>query len=296
MKPTHKTQRHFIVGDEWIYYKIYTGYNTSDQILINILKPIISKLLKNKIVDKWFYIRYSDPNPHIRLRLHINDKENIGVVLSSFFQKLKKHLEEDIIWKIQLETYNRELERYGFENIELAENIFYHDSEMIINFLTYNEDDNLRWLFSLKAIDDFLTIFKYSKNQKLALLESLKLGFYNEFKPSKEDKKSINQKYATHKKEIENILNTDLNSQNILNDFLILIKTRNKNIAATVTLLLRANKNNSLNIELDYLLSSFIHMTMNRIFISKNRTYELVCYDFLFKHYKTDLLKKNQEA
>ena len=42
------SKRKFVIGDEWLFYKIYTGPKTSDKIISEILYPTIQKLLINK--------------------------------------------------------------------------------------------------------------------------------------------------------------------------------------------------------------------------------------------------------
>ena len=71
---THKAQRTFIIGDNWLYYKIYTGAKTSELILTESIRPVVEELLKNNIIQKWFFIRYSDPHYHIRIRIYLNKK------------------------------------------------------------------------------------------------------------------------------------------------------------------------------------------------------------------------------
>jgi thiopeptide-type bacteriocin biosynthesis protein len=39
--------------------------------------------------------------------------------------------------------------------------------------------------------------------------------------------------------------------------------------------------------QLQDVLGSYIHMTMNRLFKSKQRMYEMLVYDFSYKNYKT---------
>jgi len=64
----HNTQRTFIPGDAWVYYKIYTGAKTSDILLTEIIKPVAEKLIEQELIDQWFFIRYADPKHHIRVR------------------------------------------------------------------------------------------------------------------------------------------------------------------------------------------------------------------------------------
>lgn len=42
----------------------------------------------------------------------------------------------------------------------------------------------------------------------------------------------------------------------------------------------------------DSLLSSYIHMMLNRLFRSKNRIHELVIYDFMYQYYKSEIARE----
>jgi hypothetical protein len=52
-------QRKFILGDEWLYYKIYLGEYVSDFVLTNIVYVISKQLIDNKIIDKVFFHKIS---------------------------------------------------------------------------------------------------------------------------------------------------------------------------------------------------------------------------------------------
>ena len=77
-------QRSFTVGDNWLYYKIYTGSRTSDMILLDIIKPLTESLLNDDVIDKWFFIRYNDPDAHIRLRFLLSENSSLAQVVSTF--------------------------------------------------------------------------------------------------------------------------------------------------------------------------------------------------------------------
>jgi len=52
-------KRTFIIGDEWLYFKVYTGYKTADTLLTDTVFPLSQYLLKEKLIDHWFFIRYA---------------------------------------------------------------------------------------------------------------------------------------------------------------------------------------------------------------------------------------------
>ncbi len=288
-------QRNFILGDNWLYYKIYTGPKTADAVLAEIIKPIAEQLKKEGIIDKWFFIRYADPKHHIRVRFHYNKPENVAKVINSLYPYFKEYVDEDFIWKIQIDTYQRELERYGSNTMELSEELFYHDSVMMVTFIDMIEGDEgeeLRWLFSIRAMDSFLDSFKYTDEEKLQLLDRLKTGFGIEFGMSRMLKKQLDDKFRVERKKLEEFMVFKADDNPDYAPILDVLKAKEEAIAPLVLKILIIKEAGNLEKDLHDLMSSYIHMLMNRLFKSKNRLHEMVCYDFLYRYYKSMIARK----
>ncbi|MCC8199436.1 MAG: hypothetical protein LIP06_12945 [Tannerellaceae bacterium] len=50
------------------------------------------------------------------------------------------------------------------------------------------------------------------------------------------------------------------------------------------------------NLDIEYLISSYIHMMMNRIFRSRNRVHELIIYDFMDRYYKSKVARSKYNS
>ncbi|SHG70496.1 thiopeptide-type bacteriocin biosynthesis protein [Flagellimonas flava] len=290
-----KVDRNLIPGDEWLYYKVYAGPKTSDSILTDIIKPVTEKLLEEKIIKSWFFIRYTDPKHHLRLRFQVFDLKNIGEVINRLYPYFKQLMNEDLIWKTQIETYQRELERYGDNTMELSEEIFFHDSVCIVNFLDMIEGDEgeeLRWLFSLRAMDRFLDTFAYSLEEKLSLLDRLKTGFGIEFGISRPLKKQLDDKYRAESKKIERFMRLKNEDKSTFYPILEILDQREFRIQPLALRINGHKKRDGLKVRYNDLMASYLHMFMNRLFKSKNRLHELVCYDFLYRYYKSVVARK----
>ena len=289
------TQRNFILGDCWLYYKLYTGPKTADTILTEIINPIAQELLKTNIIDSWFFIRYADPKHHLRVRFHFKDNASASKIIDKLYIPFKNFIEKDLLWNVQLDTYKRELERYGSNTMELSEKLFFHDSTMIANFIDLIEGDEgeeIRWLFGLRAIENLLNIFQYTDESKLNLLEILKTNFGNEFNMSRPLKKQLDIKYRDFRTKIDEFMTCTVDSNPDYASVLQLLDAKSihvKNIAISI---LQYQKDAKLEFTLDNLLSSYIHMLMNRLFKSNNRLHEMVCYDFLYRYYKSAWAQK----
>ena len=192
-------QRTFVIGDEWLYYKIYSGVKTADLILKEIINPITKRLLSNNTIDNWFFIRYSDPQLHLRVRFHLTKKDNISEVIKIINNYTKPYIAQNQIWKLQVDTYQREIERYGINTMELSETLFFYDSSMIVNMLDFingDEGENIRWQFCLRAIDSFLDDFHYNIEQKKELMKVYIDYFSNEFNINKDARMNLGRKYT----------------------------------------------------------------------------------------------------
>ena len=288
----NRPQRNFSVGSEWLYYKLYTGHKTADLILTEIIKPMTEEFIGQEIIDKWFFIRYADPKHHLRVRFRSLDSQNIGRVITSLHEPLDHFMKQDLIWKIQLDTYQRELERYGQHTMELSESLFYHDSDAIVQFLDLIEGDEgeqLRWLYGLRSIDHLLESFEYPLGEKLVLMEMLKTGFGREFGMSWPLKKQLDEKYRKERENIEGFMVFTKESEPDYEPILTILEKKKQLLKPLTQQILDLRKNDKLELELNNLMGSYIHMLMNRLFKSKNRLNEMVCYDFLYRYYRSRL-------
>lgn len=280
------TQRIFIPGDHWIYYKLYCGARTADSMLTETLLPLTEMLVQNGVISKWFFIRYADPDFHIRLRFYVEDTNQAGEVIAQLHQALSTYVADHMIHKIQLDTYTRELERYGAGTIEVSEELFYYESRMLLRLIEVVEEDALFFLSVLRAIDRLLHSFEYSIEQKLALVTVNAQAFKKEFEANKQLNKQLDKKYRNLREQVAIFLTPNP----LPSDYAILdqlLADWQHGTQQAVAFIKTCNTNRTLEVQLDYLISSYIHMLVNRAFRSRQRFYELVCYDFLTKYYRS---------
>lgn len=286
----YQVERNFPIGSEWLYYKIYCGINTADKVLKEIVAPVTENLFEEDLISKFFFIRYADPEVHLRIRFKIKNLVHLGKIIQHFNSQLQESLNSGIISKIQIDTYKRELERYGSNSMEIAESLFYIDSLAIIQVLdTIGDDDNMRWKIALKWIDDFLDNFNSNLHQKFDLIQNFKDSFIKEHGEGKGLKVQLDGKFRLTRKEIESAF-----SESHFEILRQVISFKNQRISELTTKIIELDLKGELEVELNSLVGSFLHMSINRFFKSRQRTYEMVLYDLLFKYYKS-LIAKNQK-
>lgn len=257
-------QRSFAPGSEWLYLKMYCNSNISDHLLATEIKPILDKLIDENRIKSAFFIRYTDPHYHLRIRLNVSNKKEYAEVLQLLYDSLDPYFQKEMIWNLQVDSYQRELERYGSEYIEDTEVAFYYDSILLLNLLnkdSFAENEELRLFAAVKNIDGWLSLFGLSLQEKMDFCKTMENVFSKEF--SGDFKTHINSKFRILKEDLYAFL-TDFEFQEEFDH-------RNQNIK-------------QLNLCKEKL-SSYIHMSINRWFPSEQRALELMTYSFATKYY-----------
>ena len=282
-------QRDFFLGSEWLYYKIYTGVKTADYVLLEKLAPIITDLKRKKIIKKWFFIRYKDTDEHLRIRFQLNKTDDLSTVIQTFYSVFNPLIEQNLVWKIQTDTYQREIERYGKSTMQDSEFLFWKDSEMTLRYIeikSFFDNQELPLLYSFLTIDSFLNSFQLSNQEKLFLMDTLQFSFKKEFEVERIQKKELDKSYRSLYPQIEQFLAASV--ENAFSEIYDIVNTKVKQIDKKA-LKIKAK----IEIPLHTFLSSHIHMMLNRQYTSRQRMYELIIYDHLFRYYKTLEYKSN---
>jgi thiopeptide-type bacteriocin biosynthesis protein len=286
-------QRNFSIGSEWLYMKFYAGVKVTDTILVQAIKPVLEKLFEEKLIDKWFFIRYADPEKHLRFRVHLPHLSGLGIVFQNIKEAIQPFENEGIIWKVQADTYQREIERYGANVMELSETLFCEDSNAILQMLAQtwgDEREPIRWQWTLKVIEALLNDFGLTLAEKKNLLERMKTSFANEFGMDKSLKHQIDQRFRDNRRTIERILDDSLNESH---EYAPLFEVIYQKSQRTIEIIEQI-KQQKTEVELLKYLSDIIHMTVNRAISDNQRVHELVMYDFLFRHYQAEMAKRKK--
>ncbi|MET2743968.1 thiopeptide-type bacteriocin biosynthesis protein, partial [Staphylococcus caprae] len=94
--------------------------------------------------------------------------------------EVNSFFEEEQAVKIVVDSYTREIERYGTQTMEFSENIFFYDSLAICDFLSLiygDEGEVLRGKFAFVNIDRLLDDFGYTIEDKKHLINNISESF-----------------------------------------------------------------------------------------------------------------------
>ena len=288
--------RSFLPGSEWLYVKLYCGTKSADKILREAIVPVLEECDGNGWVEQFFFIRYADPAFHLRLRFRLTSVNHLGAVMQRLHSWISSEEIADLVWKVQTDTYHRELERYGSATVGHAEALFDSQSRAVLAVL---QSDNgatepVRWLWLLKAIDHLLGQFGFDLPQKLSFLSSIKAAFHQEYSADAALLNQLAAIYRSHRKPIEQSLSAMPSA-----DFQPLVaileacSTRSNTVIAD---LLERHAKGILEVPLNDLLASYVHMLVNRVVSADPRTHELALYDLLFTYYRSQIERSKQTS
>ena len=272
----------FIPGSEWLYLKIYTGVKASDIILEEVITPLIECFQADKYISQWFFIRYNDPKPHLRVRFKLNNIDNYNKIIEKINEALREYVGSGEISNIVIDTYNREIERYGENTIEEAEILFCKNSEFTLQCLQYDDEEKI--IITLFYIDEILNKLNLSAQEKLDWIKYFNTAFKHEFNADKKLNSQLDKKYRDFKPKYLDFLQ----SEEFLEDRNAVISNIQESNSVLQNII-SCNENQSLGVSLQSFFNSIFHMNINRFFVSNQRLFELVIYDYLLRYYKMKL-------
>ncbi len=289
--------RVFPPGSEWLYAKLYAGAATGDRLLLDLVEPIVRSALDSGAADRWFFLRYADPVGHLRVRLHGDPSRLLGEVLPALHAATAPALADGRIAKVQLDTYEREVERYGGPaGIDVVEQIFQADSEAVLEILGMLEEGDAgadeRWRLTLRGMDSLLDDFGLDFARKRDLVEQSRAGLAREQGGSQtEARRSLGERFRKESKSLERLLDRTSDAESSLAPGLAVLGARSARIAPRIRELGENETAGRLTRPAADIVGSIVHMHVNRMLRSAQRTQELVLYDFLARLYTSRALR-----
>jgi thiopeptide-type bacteriocin biosynthesis protein len=123
-------------GSDWLFIKLYVPRIFEDDLLTGPVAELCQQTLATGAADDWFFIRYADPDPHIRLRFHGQPQRLTGELVPYVCKWANSILSDGLGARLSFDTYDREIERFGgTAGTAAAEAIFGADSRAVIEML-----------------------------------------------------------------------------------------------------------------------------------------------------------------
>ncbi len=283
-------RRAFFPGGEWLYLKLFAGEATAERVLAETLGPLTRDLLAEGLIAKWHFLRFGDPDWHLRVRVRPSAGRRLGEVEPRVLEALAPWLVDGGIWKLEQGTYRREIQRYGGDaGIRLAEEIFAADSTAVAEIAgkyAGSAGVDARWRLALLGTDMLLDDLGLPPSAKLTLASRMRDYFGAEFGArSSRGKASLGARYRASRAELEDLFRAPQLPSHPLTPGIECLRARSR-VVVGLRDELQALEDSAL-ISTVELAESYVHMFVNRMMPSHPRVYELVIYEFLARHYRS---------
>ncbi len=274
-------------GSRWVYAKLYTGTATADGVLAEVAGPLVRRFAKE--IGSFFFLRYSDPDFHLRLRFELPEEGARQELIRRLSALAAELLREGRIWDLRFETYRPEVERYGGpEALRQCERIFQADSEAALALLPHFQGDEgagQRWLAALASVDG-LTAACCGEDSaaRIACLEGLARSFAAEFRFDKISRQTLADRLRAEKSRLDAVLERRAEPGSPLAAAFAAFEIRRRALQDPLARLRRLETEGKLASSLPALASSFAHMSLNRLMPAEARAHEAVIYEILHRH------------
>lgn len=297
----HRSIQHtFLPGSQWLYLKLYGSPRSLDLFLTKLVAERLERWRQDGSIKRWFFLRYSDPEQHLRLRLNGPSEVLLGKVLPELTLAMQSLADKAVLRNFVVDTYKRETDRYGgVGGIELAEDIFWADSDAVMAIVGDLEGDDgheARWKLCFRGLDQMLDDFGYPIEEKRSLMASLRDSFRAEFAAKVPLTKGIGNRYRTEASELAALIDRSGDATSWLEPGFRAFEARSRRIAPLAVTLVERARRGDLSTSLGRLVCSLLHMHVNRLIASDARAHELVLYDLLFRTYDATLARRRAQA
>jgi thiopeptide-type bacteriocin biosynthesis protein len=159
-------------GSEWLYLKLYHPATIAEELIAGPLQSFTRFALAADLAKAWFFIRYADPDPHLRIRFQGDPDALVGPLLKATCRWATDLMADGSCTRFSFEVYEREVERYGGPDaISIAESIFAADSTAVPQMLELSRTQLPtidRETLAILSIDDLLASVGLAEQQRLA--------------------------------------------------------------------------------------------------------------------------------
>ena len=249
-------------GSDWLYAKLYMPRLIENEFIAGPLASFAQFAVAAGLAHEWFFVRYADPDPHVRLRLRGAPEVLLCRLLPQLTAWALELLDDDRLLRFSFDTYEREVERYGGpQAMALAESVFAVDSatsatvlgEVLAGKVTLDSH-----VLAAISIDDFLA--------GLGLDADRRLAWYRETQSPRKEAGDAYRRYGAILRAALTGARTVIEHDRALEALQPILQTRRTALAPIAAALGDLAAAGSLDAKRHSLWASYLHLHCNRLF------------------------------
>lgn len=272
-------------GGNWLFVKLYGSAATIDTLISETLFSLMPRLRGDGAVERWFFVRYADPDWHLRIRIRGHPTRLWSEVLPGIAQDVSRL--QGRIYRTTIDTYLPETSRYGGQQgLAHCERLFDADSEATSSILNMvRNDPEARWSAALLGMDRLLDDFGLPTESKLSLVSACWNRLLLKYS-SDPLRGQLSLKARKYREMREALLASP--PETVL-QALQPLERRSRKIKSDIEGLFGLERSGALERPLTAIMESVLHMNVNRMSRTLPNAHELVLYDWLKRHYERQL-------
>jgi thiopeptide-type bacteriocin biosynthesis protein len=288
-------ERAFAPGGRWLYARAYVAHASADR-LLRVVRGVVERFRSAGQLDRWFFIRYADPAPHLRLRFSGDPGFLLGTLWPALRQALGENVAADLLAREELGTYVREVERYGGPGtIETAEALFEVDSDAVLSLLELpGASGATRWRWALVGVADLFEALGLTRDERITALRGWRSSLARELGTPGPLETSLSRKARGLRQEVAQLLQRTSADAAVAAGFAVL--DRRAKLLAERGAPLREAPPEQLTATRSAIAGALGHMACNRLIRSHQRPNELVIYDLLLRHLESEAARSQRRG
>jgi thiopeptide-type bacteriocin biosynthesis protein len=259
--PVNHLPRNYPPGSEWLFVKVYCPRNVEEDVISGSMSTFAENVTASGLADAWFFLRYADPDPHLRLRFHGPPERLTGQLFGHVCDWARRLMSDELCLKFVFDTYEQEVERYGgLAGVTAAEALFSVDSRYAAELLRCSgakQWPHDRTTLLVLSIDDLLDGLGMNEEERLRWYRGL----------AKPGGAEAGSDYRERKALLRSLLGTPgfLANEPGGAEVAGVFKARREALAPVAASLRQLSERGELNKSIDDLCASFVHLHVNRL-------------------------------
>lgn len=287
--------RGFSPGTEWLYLKLFTGLPVADRVLVA-LAPLVRGWLAEEPRRRWHFVRYSDPECHLRLRFK-GERAALLALLAALQRAVEPLVRAKAVWRTQLDTFEPEVERYGgARGLAVAEEIFHHDSNAVLAVIEELEASDLgteRWKLGALGALELYRALGFDDDAVRSRVQATRDSFAKEFGAGTQVFQELGKRYRAERETLTALLERGGEGQpEPLQRAVIALQRRSVALRPAREEL----ASGSFDVPITDLAWSYAHMFANRLFSHSARAHELAIHELLRRYLAAERARGAQDS
>jgi thiopeptide-type bacteriocin biosynthesis protein len=270
-----------VSSEKWIYVKLFAGASLIDLLLLQYVWPLVKRLKRDRLIDRWFFVRYADPDSHLRLRLRLSDIRQLGRVARAVRRVSGRASAARCSWLLEWAEYSPEDKEYGGRRPRsLSEEVFAIDSEAVIKLLSLAGSSRFagrRWLLGVMGMNSLMLDFGLDQRDANELLGAV---LANSTAVAKPEKGAIAAIYRAQQAVLSDLL-TSAERGHPAAVAARALRERSKSLSRVARRMQRLTPRDLQGVTTRQLVANYLHMFANRLFSPGDGKDEYLAYELL---------------